>query len=404
MESEQTPPLFFDPLATKLAGTALEDARKSSMRGTGKDKKADTRVSRIAIRTKWFDAEVEAALRGETTGSVDVEISCCSSSSRSVRVAIRPRLYPRPWPTQVVSLGCGMDTRPWRLDFPPSRNPSTSDDDNDSGVISWFDVDSPSVLRAKARELRAAGVEVPDGAFDLAFEGGKEEEEKKRKAKIEHPLKVSHYRAVPADLSQPNALCEALAKAGHDKSKPTVFVAEGLLMYLGEEGVRACLSSAAEAAGGGSDADGDEASSSSSFVAVTITPAALKSAHERSRRRQEAQGNGRSKKSNDAAASDLLAAWNFGCSSAALPRLLRETGWLGGGGGKRGLLSAVTRSDMARRYEQEAGGRGFEYEVSAPRAMLLDSLDDDESVAAAGRSSTETESERGSLFFVARLR
>lgn len=73
---------------------------------------------------------------------------------------------------------------------------------------------------------------------------------------------------------------------------------------------------------------------------------------------------------------------------------------------------------MARRYAREAGGRGFEYDVSPPRArlLLLDNADhggDDgdrrvepeqgaAATAGSGNKST-TESERGSLFFVARL-
>ena len=77
-----------------------------------------------------------------------------------------------------------MDTRPWRLAFPspspsPSPSPGTGSSESESDgdgdrhrptTISWFDVDARCVLRAKARELEEAGAEVPEGAFDLAFE------------------------------------------------------------------------------------------------------------------------------------------------------------------------------------------------------------------------------------------
>lgn len=380
LETEQRPALFSDPLAFKLAGTALRDARRSSLRNG----KPDARVSRIAVRTRWFDEEVERALRGET-GTVEVEIAPCSSSSSSetsssaVRVSISPRSLPRPWPSQVVCLGCGMDTRPWRLAFPgkPSPSPSTSTstssrDDSHTPIISWFDVDARSVLRAKARELEEAGAEVPEGAFDLAFEeeeeegGGEERKQRKekkeksrKKKKAKFPLKTSSIVAVPADVSEPGALAAALARAGHDSSIPTVFVAEGLLMYLGEGGVSTCLSAAAEACP-------NSPSSSSTFLAVTITPSALKAAQSRSQRR-------RAKSSVDADATDLLSAWNFGCSAAGLPALCRENGW-------SRLDAVVSRSDMARRYRPLVGNRGFEYEIADARAR----------------------EERGSLFFVAR--
>ena len=418
LETEQRPALFSDPLAFKLAGRALADARKSSLRNG----KVDARVSRIAVRTKWFDEEVEKALRGER-GTVGVEISvvpsssssedtCSSAPSSSVRVSIRPRSLPRPWPSQVVCLGCGMDTRPWRLDFPlppPSRSPTptfprpipSKSEGKSHPTISWFDVDAGCVLRAKARELEEAGAEVPEGAFDLAFEEEEEEEgegegegegeegrkqteeerrrpKRKSKKKPKFPLKTSSYVAVPAAVSKPGALLRALASAGHDKNKPTVFVAEGLLMYLGDDGVRTCLSAAAEAcpsstsSGSSSSSSNSPSSSSSSpssstFLAVTITPSALKSAQERSQRRRA--------KGIDVAATDLLAAWNFGCSARELPALCGGTGW-----SAESPDSVVSRSDMARRYGPLVGDRGFEYEVADARVQ----------------------EERGSLFFVAR--
>ena len=425
LETEQRPALFSDPLAFKLAGNALRDARRSSLR----DGKTDARVSRIAVRTKWFDEEVERALHGER-GTVEVEIVPCSSAAASsssseaatssavaVRVSIRPRSLPRPWPSQVVCLGCGMDTRPWRLAFPspspsPSPSPGTGSSESESDgdgdrhrptTISWFDVDARCVLRAKARELEEAGAEVPEGAFDLAFEeeeeggeeGGeerKQREERRRRGRAEKkgsrkkakfPLKTSSYVAVPADVSKPGALAEALARAGHDKARPTVFVAEGLLMYLGGGGVSTCLSAAAEAcpaprpprprppppaappASSTCPDSPSESCSSSTFLAVTITPSALKAAQERSRRRRA--------KGVDVAATDLLASWNFGCAAGGLPALCGENGW-------KKLDSVVSRSDMARRYGPLVGNRGFEYEIADARVQ----------------------EERGSLFFVAR--
>jgi len=235
------------------------------------------------------------------------------------------------------------------------------------------------VLRAKARELEEAGAEVPEGAFDLAFEdeegGGGEEgerretdEERQRKTKkrgvrkaARFPLRASSYVAVPADVSKPGALARALERVGHDRTRPTVFVAEGLLMYLGAEGASTCLSAAAEACPPSSGA-----SSSSTLLAVTITPSALTAARERSRRRQL--------EGIDVASTDLLASWNFGCDARGLPALCGGSGW------SSQIDAVVSRSDMARRYRPLIGNREFEYEV-----------------VDAG-----TQEARGSLFFVAR--
>lgn len=47
---------------------------------------------------------------------------------------------------QVVLLGSGMDSRPWRLALPPG--------------IAWFEVDQPDVLAAKSSTLRRLGAQV----------------------------------------------------------------------------------------------------------------------------------------------------------------------------------------------------------------------------------------------------
>jgi methyltransferase (TIGR00027 family) len=95
---------------------------------------------------------------------------------------------------QAVLLGAGLDTRPFRLDVPPR--------------LRWFEVDRAEVL---ARKQQALG-EAP-GRCDR--------------------------RVVAADLR--DDWITPLAAAGFDPSRPTVWLAEGLFFYLGEEGVVSLL-------------------------------------------------------------------------------------------------------------------------------------------------------------------
>lgn len=88
---------------------------------------------------------------------------------------------------QVVSLGAGSDTRPWRLPLPAD--------------LTWYEVDLPGQLDGKTKVFEEA---------DLA-PGCRRE-------------------CVEADLRQ--AWDRALGAVGHDASKPTAWVAEGLFYYL----------------------------------------------------------------------------------------------------------------------------------------------------------------------------
>lgn len=103
---------------------------------------------------------------------------------------------------QVVSLGAGMDTRPWRLEL--------------SGDVSWFDVDQPTTVSLKQKLLADAKVATTSAANseNPAF-----------------PLLYSSWTPIPLDLSKTN-MTDALLTAGFDSSCLTVWVAEALLYYL----------------------------------------------------------------------------------------------------------------------------------------------------------------------------
>ncbi|MFI6942076.1 class I SAM-dependent methyltransferase [Streptomyces sp. NPDC050418] len=90
--------------------------------------------------------------------------------------------------TQIVSLASGLDTRPYRLDWP--------------GHVRYFEVDRPAVMAYKADRLG----EVP--------------------ARAEH-------RMIAADLTDED-WAEQLIAADYDPGLPSVWLMEGLLYYLPE--------------------------------------------------------------------------------------------------------------------------------------------------------------------------
>jgi len=91
----------------------------------------------------------------------------------------------------VLSLGSGLDARPWRLDLPAS--------------LRWIEVDFPAILEYKAGVMEA----------------------EKPRCHLEH---------VAADLSDPGARNAVFARAG---DAPALMITEGLLQYLPAETVEA---------------------------------------------------------------------------------------------------------------------------------------------------------------------
>ncbi len=91
----------------------------------------------------------------------------------------------------VVSAGCGLDSRPWRLDLP--------------GDVRWIEVDFPAMIEYKTAVMA----------------------DERPKCRREH---------LSADLSDPSDRLAVFSAAG---SEPAVIVTEGLLMYLSAENVEA---------------------------------------------------------------------------------------------------------------------------------------------------------------------
>ena len=98
------------------------------------------------------------------------------------------------------------------------------------------------MLAVKRRVLAAAGAEVP--VAEAAGEARGSILRQSSLDKVELPLRTGDWAGVAADLSTP-AWADALRAAGFDPHKPTVWVAEGLLMYLRPEAVDSVLKQAA---------------------------------------------------------------------------------------------------------------------------------------------------------------
>lgn len=176
---------------------------------------------KIAVRTRFFD---------------DFLLDACGSSSSSAPhkhsgllrrslgrlgfgwLSRRPRRHRRSAVApikQVLILGCGMDTRAWRLPL------------HDATVV---EVDVAPVLRAKDAVLKEV------------------QRLRTRNSEAEIPLTVKTRRAVAADLADPEDDWPARVACVLDVTQPVAVVMEGLLMYLKEEEVEGLLARVARLA------------------------------------------------------------------------------------------------------------------------------------------------------------
>lgn len=159
-ESERPDRLFDDPYANELAGPEGFATMRRSEQATGAED------AYIPVRVRWFDDAILAAVAGGIG--------------------------------QVVALGAGLDTRPYRLGLGPH--------------VYWYELDRAPTFAHKERVL--AGVEP-----------------------------TCRRSIVAADLAD-DWPC-ALREAGFDPMARTLWLAEGLFIYLGEALILATLRSAA---------------------------------------------------------------------------------------------------------------------------------------------------------------
>ncbi len=166
-ESSRDDRLFDDPWAAALAGERGVTMLAASERASGGEN------AYLPVRTRYFDEQVAALVQH----GID----------------------------QVVVLGAGLDTRPFRMALPRD--------------LTWFEVDRPELFATKEPILADA-------------------------------VASCTRLAVPADLS--GEWLPALRAAGFDAALPTAWLGEGLLFYLAPEAVDALLTSAAAESAPGS--------------------------------------------------------------------------------------------------------------------------------------------------------
>ncbi|HEY9722085.1 MAG TPA: class I SAM-dependent methyltransferase [Oscillatoriaceae cyanobacterium] len=133
----------------------------------------------------------KSARAGFERASLEVLAKLMVARTRAIDAAVRTAAH-----AQVVILGAGLDGRAWRM--------------SELRDATVFEVDHPDTQRAKRD--RVAGL--AQSAREVRF--------------------------VPVDFTRDD-LDQALAAAGHDATRPTTWIWEGVVMYLSEAEVRATL-------------------------------------------------------------------------------------------------------------------------------------------------------------------
>jgi methyltransferase (TIGR00027 family) len=157
---------------------------------------ARARVQRLA-------SEAPRSLRARMSRAV-VETRARMMVARTIEIDDVIRAHPAP---QLVILGAGLDGRAWRM-------PELADT-----IV--FEVDHPD----SQREKRARVADLPCLARDLRF--------------------------VPVDFASDDLETE-LAEAGHDPARPTIWIWEGVVMYLTEQAIESTLAVVARRSSAGS--------------------------------------------------------------------------------------------------------------------------------------------------------
>lgn len=132
---------------------------------------------------------------------------------------------------QVVSVGAGLDTRPWRLAFPAGM------------AVHWICLDLPEVMAMKQALLKEAGAETRPRPGAKTQDGASG-------SGLHFPLQCSSWHGLAHDLSTldtgstsgPSAFLNTLSEAAYNPQQPTVWIIEAVLYYMPLRSAEALLS------------------------------------------------------------------------------------------------------------------------------------------------------------------
>ena len=169
--------------------------------------------SEVALTTWWFDQHILTILTLNTVSSARGWLSA------RLRNSARGLAGP---PRQVVVIGSGFDTRPWRLALPT--------------MTKWLEVDTDEIARAKMRGLASCKAETQIHSNTGYY-----------------PLRTVQWDIHAADISRGNVdWTKILDMYGFDLDSPIVWVVENVLMYLSQDHVKTLLLGLSEASCTGS--------------------------------------------------------------------------------------------------------------------------------------------------------
>eukprot|EP00210_Caulerpa_lentillifera_P000748 g723.t2 len=166
-------------------------------------------VSYTIIRTRFFDDGLVAML---TTSKELLPLFI------KLREAVHSNEVERC--QQVVEVGSGFDSRPWRLPISSVR---------------WFEVDSKELLKNKIHLLQSANASFSFQYNDIS----------------QYKLQCFSHSFIPANVFKPNWI-KQLDQVGLKESVGTVWVLEGLLVYLEPKDVASILYGMAQLSAPGS--------------------------------------------------------------------------------------------------------------------------------------------------------
>lgn len=168
-------------------------------------------TARVFLNAKWSArlAKLEQQVKSgrETTTLAVSRVSADMLALRTATIDAAVRESVARGTTQVVILGAGLDGRAWRM--------------RELAGTHVFEVDHPATQAVKREHLGAL------------------------------PPAIANVTFVPVDFER-ESLDAALARAGHDTTRPTCWIWEGVVMYLTPDGMRSTLANVASRSAEGS--------------------------------------------------------------------------------------------------------------------------------------------------------